>query len=83
MSAWYVYTPCMCYSSNVAGVVHTLHTYRRGLLRCSFYSDGQCEGHVMRGRAICTDSRAFFLLYTRYETQILKKSFRGVEGDNS
>ena len=41
------------------------YTYRRGLLRCSFYSDGQCEGLKVAGRVTGTDSRAFsFIVFT-------------------
>ena len=40
------------------------YTYRRGLLRCSFYSDGLCEGLKVAGRVTGTDSRAFSLYYS-------------------
>ena len=49
------------------------YTYRRGLLRCSFYSDGQCEGLKVAGRVTGTDSRAFFI-YRYYNSDLTHKN---------
>lgn len=43
MSAGYVYILDMLLGET-RKAYDVSYTYRRGLLRCSFYSDGQCEG---------------------------------------
>lgn len=37
------------------------YTCRRGLLRCSFYRDGQCEKPLIAERVTGKDSCAFFV----------------------
>ena len=57
MSAGYVIYVSLCFLFP-EGVWGLLYTYRRGLLRCSFDSDGQCEGlNAWDGQS--TDSCAF------------------------
>ena len=59
---WVCYMPARSVPpAHTARLIH-IYTYRRGLLRCSFYDGGQCEGPDTRD-GNDTDSRAFSYIY--------------------